>query len=114
MIVLIPKIKNLERIKDLLPISLCNLVFKIVSKIIACRLKEVLDNIISQSQSAFVAGRLITDNILVAYETTHFMRTRKGGRDGLAAVRLDMSKASDRVEWSFLKNMMLKLGFNSH
>jgi hypothetical protein len=97
-IVLIPKIKNPERIKDLRPISLCNLVFKIVSKVIACRLKEVLDDIISQSQSAFVAGRLITDNILLAYETTHFMRMRKGGRDGLAAVKLDMSKAFDRVK----------------
>jgi hypothetical protein len=97
-IVLIPKIKNPERIKDLRPISLCNLVFKIVSKVIACRLKEVLDDIISQSQSAFVAGKLITDNILLAYETTHFMRMCKGGRDDLAAVKLDMSKAFDRVK----------------
>jgi hypothetical protein len=97
-IVLIPKIKISERIKDLRPISLCNLVFKIVSKVIACRLKEVLDDIISQSQSAFVAGKLITDNILLAYETTHFMRMCKGGRDGLAAVKLDMSKAFDRVK----------------
>jgi hypothetical protein len=113
-IVLIPKVKNPERIKDLWPTSLCNLVFKIVSKVIACRLKEVLDDIISQSQSAFVTGRLTTDNILLDYETTHFMHLHKGGRDGLAAVKLDMSKAFDRVEWSFLKNMMLKLGFNSH
>jgi hypothetical protein len=59
-----------------------------------------------------VAGRLITDNILLAYETTHFMHLRKGGRDGLPAVKLDMSKAFDRVEWGFLNNMMLKLGFN--
>jgi hypothetical protein len=103
-IVLIPKATNPERIKDLRPISLCNLVFKIVSKVIACRFKEVLDDIISQSQSAFVAGRLITDNVLIAYETTHFMHTRKGDRDGLAAVKFDMSKAFDRVEWSFLKN----------
>jgi hypothetical protein len=78
-IVLIPKVKNPERIKDLRPIILCNLVFKIVSEVIACRFKEVLDEIISQSQSAFVAGRLITDNILIAYETTHFMHLRKGG-----------------------------------
>jgi hypothetical protein len=72
--------------------------------VIACRFKQVLDAIISQSQSAFVAGRLITDNVLIAYETTHFMHTRKGDRDGLAAVKFDMSKAFDRVEWSFLKN----------
>ena len=59
-----------------------------------------------------MAGRLITDNILLAYETTHFMHQRKGGRDGLAAVKLDMSKAYDKVEWPFLKDMMLKLEFS--
>ncbi|KAK1650817.1 hypothetical protein QYE76_068622 [Lolium multiflorum] len=111
-IVLIPKVKNPTRLKELRPISLCNVIIKIVTKVIACRLKNVLDDIISPSQSAFVAGRLITDNILIAYETTHFMHLRKGGRDGLAAVKLDMSKAFDRVEWSFLEKIMLKLGFS--
>ena len=52
------------------------------------------------------------DNILIAYETTHFMHQRKGGRDGLATVKLDMSKAFDRVEWSFLEKMMPKMGFS--
>lgn len=111
-VVLISKVLNPSRMKDLRPISLCNVVFKIITKVIARRLKEVLPAIISPSQSAFVLGRLITDNVLIAYETTHFMHQRKGGRDGLAAVKLDMSKAYDRVEWSFLENMMLKMGFS--
>ena len=112
-IVLIPKVRNPSRLKELRPISLCNVVIKVVTKVIACRLKEVLDEVISPSHSAFVPGRLITDNILIAYETTHFLHYRKGGRDGLAAVKLDMSKAFDRVEWSFLENIMLKMGFSS-
>lgn len=51
------------------------------------------------------------DNVLLAYELTHFMQNRKGGRDGLVAVQLDMNKAYDRVEWHFLESMMLKMGF---
>jgi hypothetical protein len=54
---------------------------------------------------------MITDNVLLAYEITHMMHQRKGGRDGMVAVKLDMSKAYDRVEWSFLEGIMLKLGF---
>ncbi|KAM0827328.1 hypothetical protein ACQ4PT_068268 [Festuca glaucescens] len=64
-------------------------------------------------ESAFVPGRLIMDNILITYETTHFMHNRKGGRDGITAVKLDMSKAYDRVDWSFLEKMMIKMGFGS-
>ena len=111
-IVLIPKVQNPDRLKDLRPISLCNIINKIVAKTVACRLKTVLADIISFSQSTFVPGRLITDNILAAYELTHYMHRRKGGRDGIAAVKLDMSKAYDRVEWEFLEGIMLKMGFS--
>jgi hypothetical protein len=107
-IVLIPKTLKPDKLKDLRPISLCNTIYKIVAKTVACRLKPVLSEIISPSQSAFVPDRLITDNILVAYEITHYMHRRKEGRDGVAAIKLDMSKAYDRVEWSFLEHIMLK------
>lgn len=111
-IVLIPKVKTFELIKDLRPISVCNVLYKIVSKVLANRLKKILPEVISQSQSAFFPGRLISDNILVAYELTHYMRQKRNGETGYAALKLDMSKAYDRVEWGFLKDMMLKLGFN--
>jgi hypothetical protein len=110
-IVLIPKTTNPDCMKDLRPISLCNVVYKLVSKVLANRLKLILDDIISPNQSAFVPGRMISDNILLAYECTHYMKTKKQGKEGYAAVKLDMSKAYDRVEWEFLERVMRKLGF---
>jgi hypothetical protein len=71
----------------------------------------VLPDIITPNQSAFVLGRLISDNILIAYELTHFLINKREGNLGYAAIKLDMSKAYDRVEWCFLREMMRKLGF---
>nr|AAP53315.2 retrotransposon protein, putative, unclassified [Oryza sativa Japonica Group] len=85
----------------------------LIPKVLANRLKKILPDVISPAQSAFVPGRLISDNILIAYEMTHYMRNKRSGQVGYAAFKLDMSKAYDRVEWSFLHDMMLKLGFHT-
>lgn len=112
-IALIPKVQKPEKVTDLRPISLCNVVYKLISKILANRLKVILPEIITPTQSAFVPGRLISDNIIIAYELTHYMLNKRRGGKGYAAIKLDMSKAYDRVEWSFLSQMMQKLGFCS-
>jgi hypothetical protein len=111
-IALIPKIKNPECEADFRPISLCNILYKLISKVLANRLKKILPLVISPSQSAFILGRLITDNIFAAYETLHTMHTWMRGKKGFMEITLNMSKAYDRVEWNFLEAVMRKMGFN--
>lgn len=94
------------------PISLCNVAYKIIAKVLANRLKVVLPDIISRQQSAFVPGRLISDNIIVAYEALHTMNTWMRGKKGYMAINVDMSKTYDMMEWEFLEEIMRKLGFD--
>ncbi|XP_019167878.1 PREDICTED: uncharacterized protein LOC109163584 [Ipomoea nil] len=87
--------------------------FPVMVKMVANRMKPLLEGIISESQSAFLPGRLISDNILIASEVGHYLRRKQLGQVGWAALKLDMIKAYDRIEWSFVRDMLMGLGFDA-
>ena len=110
-LVLIPKKSNPQNITENRPISLGNVVSRLISNVVANRVKPMLPCVTSDSQSAFVLGRLITDNTTIAFEMVHRVWNRRWGKVGHMTVKLDISKAYDRVEWDFLEKIMTSLGF---
>lgn len=84
--------------KDLRPISICNVVYKVLIKILANRLKPLLPNCIFVEQSAFVENRSITDNAIVAFEAIHHMTCKVKGKQEEVALKVDMSMAYDRIK----------------
>jgi hypothetical protein len=108
---LIPKTSGSHSTHQFRPISLCNIIYKIISKILANRLKFFLPKIISPLQSAFVPKRNIQDNTILAHELLHSFKSRRGN-GGYMFLKMDMEKAFDRMEWTFILSIMEKLGFN--
>lgn len=108
---LIPKTAHACRVDHFRPISLCNVVFKVITKLIVGRLRGLLETIIHPSQAAFIPHRSIGDNSIINHEVMHYLNG-KHGKHGYMAIKIDLAKAYDRVEWTPLLHILKLLGFS--
>ncbi|KAG8374776.1 hypothetical protein BUALT_Bualt10G0030900 [Buddleja alternifolia] len=112
LISLIPKTPHPTKVEGFRPISLCNSTYKVISKILASRFKVLLDKFISPSQSAFVPNRDINDNSILSHKIMNFLNNKRKGKVAYMAIKIDLAKAFDRVEWSTLLLILENLGFD--
>ncbi|CAN1808108.1 Transposon TX1 uncharacterized 149 kDa protein [Linum perenne] len=110
-IILLPKVEVPSSMKELRPISLCNVLHRIVAKMLANRLRTIMPRLVSEEQSAFIQGRSIIDNVMIYFEAVHTMSLRRNHKHGEVALKVDISKAYDRVEWKYLEAILKKLDF---
>jgi hypothetical protein len=112
-IALIPKINAPLTPKDYRPISLCNAAYKIIAKSLADRIKNHLPHIIHPSQSAFVHGRYIASNIIIAQEIIHSFNLKSWNQKAFF-LKLDLAKALDGIEWNFIIKALKRQDFHNH
>ena len=97
-ITLIPKKDRPQNSRDFRPISLCNSSYKIIAKLLANKLKTIMGDLVDKYQNAFVQGRQMTDNCLISHEITNWVRKRKKGNIFAGILKVDLSKAYDRIK----------------
>lgn len=107
---LIPKVSNPVSLNEFRPISLIGCFYKIVAKVLAERVKRVIDSVIGEEQSAFIQGRSILDGVLVANELIDFV---KGRKKKSLIFKVDFEKAYDCINWNFLYSVMEQMGFGN-
>lgn len=113
LLTLIFKVIDPSRPSDFRPIALCNVIYKIVTKVLANRIKPILPSIISKNQTSFISGRNATDNAIILQEVVHSMQAM-GGRKRFMVLKLDLAKAYDKMEWCFVKDSLERLSFPNH
>lgn len=111
-ICLIPKVAAPEVLSQFRPISLCNVIVKLVSKILANRLHGVIDKLVGLFQSSYIPVQVALDSIITVQEVIHLLRRQKGCRGGMI-IKVDLEKAYDRVDWNFLNWVLYASGFNN-
>lgn len=111
LIILIPKTPNPTTVNNFRSISLCNVVYKIISKLLVAKLRPLLHKIISPCQSAFILGRWIAENQVVVHELLHSFKVKKV-KSGFMAVKIDLQNPYDRINWRFIQTVLSNLGFN--
>ena len=107
-ITLIPKIQSPKTLGNYRPISLCNTIYKIVTKIIVARLRPFLDKLISPLQIGFVPGKRDINNAIIAQEVIHSI-SKKRGKVGYMVLKIDLEKAYDKLEWSFIRDILFRV-----
>lgn len=110
-ITLIPKHKVSNKVIHFRPISLCNVAYKVISKVIANHLKPLLNSLVSPFQTTFIVGRNISENVILTQELLHGFKSQKG-RKGHMTIKFDISKAYDKMEWSFIYKVLASFGFD--
>ncbi|XP_019157963.1 PREDICTED: uncharacterized protein LOC109154684 [Ipomoea nil] len=109
---LIPKKENPENAGDFRPITLLNVIFKIVSKVLVNRLKPIMKKMVGPFQNSFLPGRSTLDNVVLTQEVIHNM-TKAKGKKGFMVLKLDIHKAYDSLDWGFLEAVLSKFNFPS-
>lgn len=107
------KIDNPKTVLQFRPITLCNVSYKIVSKILVNRLRPLLDKIVGPNQASFLPGRQTIDNVIVTQEIIHALENSKSKKGGLV-FKIDLEKTYDKISWKFLERVLINLNLNNN
>lgn len=109
---LIPKTNSPDNLKLFRLISLCNSIYKILTKCIVNRVRPLMYKLISPLQTSFIPRRRVADNVFIVQEAVYKRRKKKGTK-GFCATKLDLKKAFDKLEWSFIKEVLVHFKFQA-